>query len=81
MRKNVFVILFLAFTMFICSACSFGMLPNHEHSYGDWETVVSSSCLQEGLAKRVCSGGSAETKVLGKLSHEVVVDHKVEATC
>ena len=51
------------------------------HSFSEWETVTESTCTSFGLRKRACECGQVEYDVAEALSHNVVIDAAVEATC
>lgn len=48
-----------------CKICS------HAHAYGEWQTVVASTCQTSGTASRTCSCGAAETQTLEKIGHSI----------
>ena len=54
---------------------------DHEHSWGEWNTVLNANCIQEGKQERSCSCGEKETKTIPKISHTEVMDVAVSATC
>ena len=53
------------------------------HIFGDWTTVQSASCIQEGLKRRSCTAcGVSEEAPIGKNNaHREVVDKAIPATC
>ncbi len=46
----------------------------HVHEYGDWKTLVSPTCTEEGYKKRVCSCGKEEYDIVEKKPHTYVDD-------
>ena len=51
------------------------------HSFSEWETVSAPTCTSIGLKKRACECGQAEYDTINALSHTVVTDAAVDATC
>ena len=69
-----------------CSACGTVITAQSEtaitaHSFSEWETVTESTCTAFGLEKRACECGYVEYAAKSALSHNVVTDAAVAATC
>lgn len=43
--------------------------PNHEHSFGAWETTKEATCVTTGSRTRTCECGETETEELMKTDH------------
>ena len=53
-----------------------------EHIFGEWTTTKASTCTDDGMEERVCSGcGEKETRTVHSMGHTVVIDRAVAATC
>lgn len=53
-----------------------------EHTYGEWETIRPSTCVQRGLRKRVCTVcGATEEGETVLVQHTTQAVGKVEPTC
>lgn len=54
-----------------------------QHTFGEWVTLIESTCAEEGKAERICTECSlVETKTLEKSEdHEEVIDKETPATC
>lgn len=59
-------VLALVFYLVICG------LPEHEHKFGDWETVSEATCTAAGEKIRKCSCGETETEAIATVSHKYV---------
>ena len=45
---------------------------SHTHSYGnEWTTVISATCISQGMEKRVCSCGNMEVRAVAKNGHDM----------
>ncbi len=58
-------------------------VPDHDHSWSDWETTAEPTCSKEGTSTRTCSCGATETNPISKIDHsegEWVVVSKPTAT-
>ena len=69
-----------------CSACGDVItaqteIPKLSHSFSEWETVSAPTCTSIGLQKRACECGQAEYDTINALSHTVVTDAAIAATC
>lgn len=70
-----------------CTVCSLTLqaetLLPLGHSFGDWHTVITATCMKEGEEERVCSRNNAhkETRVIEKLAHSVSSLITVNPTC
>ncbi len=53
----------------------------HEHSFGEWKTTKSSTCVNNGEQTRTCECGAKETKTVAALGHVKVKDAAKAATC
>ncbi len=53
----------------------------HEHSFGEWKTTKSSTCINNGEQTRTCECGAKETKTVAALGHAKVKDAAKAATC
>ena len=54
----------------ICGANLNEVLPSHtEHTYGEWRTLISASCVSGGAEIRSCSCGAFETRETQALGH------------
>ena len=52
------------------------------HSFSQWETLNSASCLSNGTKKRVCLlCNHTETQTISAIGHTIVTDKSVSATC
>lgn len=56
-------------------------IPILSHSFSEWETVSEPTCTSIGLQKRACKCGQAEYNTISALSHTVVTNAAVSATC
>ena len=56
-------------------------IPKLSHSFSEWETVSVPTCTSIGLQKRSCECGQAEYDTINALSHNVVTDAAIAATC
>lgn len=56
------------------------IVPDHIHSWGEWEVVTSATCTEQGGEKRVCSVCKAEeTRTAEALGHDYSVYQHDEA--
>ena len=64
---TLFALLCATITLFACNNPS----PSAEcsHDFGEWQTVLDSTCGEEGEEKRCCSCGYEETRVIPKKPH------------
>ncbi len=82
----VFLVIILALTMSLLSSCEIGdggiSDPNeHDHDFGDWETLINATCTENGLKVRYCECGEEETSDIDALGH-YEVNHDAKApTC
>ena len=53
----------------------------HTHVFGEWKTVDEVSCTENGLEKRECSCGEAESRIVEAQGHTEVDDAAVDASC
>jgi len=53
----------------------------HIHSFGEWETVKESTCLEAGSRQRLCQCGEKETEEIEILPHTEVIDEAIDPTC
>lgn len=53
----------------------------HAHSFGNWTTVKTPTCTEDGLKERSCACGETETESISATGHNVVTDVGVEPTC
>ena len=69
-----------------CDACGAVIVaqtetPKLSHSFSEWETVTEPTCTSFGLQRRACECGQAEYDTINALSHTVVTDAAIAATC
>ena len=83
MKKITLIILSLISTLCFLSACNANSNENCNHTFGDWATLKSTTCIEDGELVRVCSKCLAEEKTtIAKTNvHVEVVDDAVLATC
>ena len=68
-------ITFLAVLILSLVSCEIPNLQNlqaqvsHTHTYGEWETVKSASCTQEGIKERYCICGEKQTATIATKEH------------
>ena len=53
----------------------------HVHAFGEWATIKSANCAENGEQQRNCDCGEAETQTLDALGHTEVIDASVAPTC
>ncbi|MCD7768733.1 MAG: InlB B-repeat-containing protein [Oscillospiraceae bacterium] len=66
-----------------CSLCG-GTIPATGHDWGEWETVTSPTCEDEGSEKRVCAVcGLTETRGVDATGHNWAAEYTIDqaATC
>ncbi len=63
MKKILYVLLVIT-TLFLFSSCQ------HVHEFGNWNTVKSATCIEEGLQERYCSCGEKQSNTVAALGHE-----------
>ncbi|MBQ7347616.1 MAG: leucine-rich repeat domain-containing protein, partial [Clostridia bacterium] len=82
MKSFLKATLTLLVLLFVCvltfTACD---EKDHEHAWGEWNTVENASCTKEGKQERSCSCGEKESQSIPMVSHTVVLDAAVSATC
>lgn len=78
MKKAIFLS-FVSIVMLclLLAACSI----SHTHEFGEWFTVKSATCIEEGVEERTCNCGEKETRSIGTQSHNIVKSDKVDPTC
>ena len=65
--------------LLLCAGIGYWLF--HPHSYGEWKTVKSATCTENGQRERICFCGHTEKESLAQLQHTAVLDAMVEATC
>ncbi|MBR1748155.1 MAG: hypothetical protein IJ735_08160, partial [Clostridia bacterium] len=60
-----------------------GTVPvvDHQHAFGDWQTITVATCTEKGLKKRTCACGEEETEEIDALGHNIVHHDGQVATC
>lgn len=53
----------------------------HVHSFGEWQVVRVSTCVEKGERERVCACGERKTEALAIASHTPEMMAAVDATC
>ena len=53
----------------------------HVHKYGQWMTIISPTCTEEGLEERQCECGETQTRYLSALGHDYSIYLGSTATC
>ncbi|MBR1747200.1 MAG: hypothetical protein IJ735_03180, partial [Clostridia bacterium] len=54
---------------------------DHQHAFGDWQTITVATCTEKGLKKRTCACGEEETEEIDALGHDIVHHDGQAATC
>ena len=79
------LLLLFATTMVSCSIAFpslDGILPFHEHRFGDWQTTLAPTCTAQGQATRTCLDCNAEeTYDISKNGHKTELLPAVAPTC
>ncbi len=69
--KFIFLALLLCVCMVFTAVACKPTEPQHEHSYGEWQTVKEADCTNKGEKKRVCSGCNDEqVEEIAPLGHD-----------
>ena len=79
------LLILFATTMVSCSIAFpslDGILPFHEHRFGDWQTTLAPTCTAQGQATRTCLDCNAEeTYDISKNGHKTELLPAVAPTC
>ncbi len=82
--KRLFGLLLLLFFVTTITSCKDKdeADADHVHLFSTWETVINSSCQEDGIQRRSCTScGFVEQSTISKISHNIVADNSVPATC
>ena len=69
MAKKLLLIVTLSFIL-ICMFASCDLINSHTHSFGEWETVKTATCMESGINERYCECGEKQTQSIGALGHQ-----------
>ena len=68
MAKKLLLIVTLSFILI----CMFASCDNNEHihSFGEWQTVKTATCVESGINERYCECGEKQTQTIYALGHQ-----------
>ncbi len=71
----------LVFSLSACNKSGEETPKKHIHNWGEWTTVKTSTCSEEGEAIRTCECGDTETHPLVMVAHSIDSKVVTEPTC
>ena len=86
MKRIILFLMVIAALVMCISSCSLAnhaseIVTPHTHQFGEWTITENATCAKAGLTVRYCDCGEEQSASIPKLSHNIVVDEAVEATC
>ena len=92
MKKTILIFGILCFSVIAFAACKGGgeyteitenteITEAHVCEFGEWDSLKSATCTENGLLERICKCGEKETQTIDALGHTEIIDSAIAPTC